>query len=76
MCFFSKPQPVARAIPVPVERDANAGLSQLARLEASKRRGVFANIFTTALGDSSFGQSIRRATVLGGGQRVVSPENA
>ncbi len=65
MCFAPK-IPAAQPIPKAVERDANAGLSQLARLEASKRRGVFANIFTSALGDSSFGQNIRRATVLGG----------
>jgi len=65
MCFAPK---VAAQQPIPKtpEKDPSSGLSQMARLEARKRRGVFANIFTSALGDSSFGQNIRRATVLGG----------
>ena len=66
MCFFSVPKPKieTKAAPAP-ERDPNAGLSQLARLNAFRARGARDTIATSPLGDPGFGTNLKRATLLG-----------
>lgn len=62
MCFsMPKPQP----LPQTPKRDEGAALAQEARRKALDAQGVKANIFTTPLGDSGFGQNVKGATLLG-----------
>lgn len=66
MCFFSNPQsPVQTQVPSGPVRNAAAGFSSAARGVALKAKGVKDTIFTSALGDTGFGSSVRRPTYLG-----------
>jgi hypothetical protein len=57
MCFSNKVEP-APPVPQPVVRDKDASLRVEARLRRRRSRGTSANIFTSALGDAGFGQSV------------------
>ena len=76
MCFgpFAPRVPASPPLPSAPRRDANAALVQSARLRARSARGVDDNIFTTALGDTNYGKSVRRAVLLG--QSITAPVGA
>lgn len=65
MCM-PKPQ-IAKPAPIPTapRRDQEASLTQEARKRARNAKGAAGSVFTTALGDSSFGQNVGKATLLG-----------
>ncbi|WP_419911970.1 hypothetical protein [Hoeflea sp.] len=70
MCFSTKVETPEQLAPPPVARDKDANLRVEARLRRRRSRGSRANIFTSALGDSSFGGSIvSGATRLGQSNR-------
>lgn len=66
MCFSAK-VPKVPPKPEPPKKDENSFLLQEAKLRARNARGAAGNIFTSALGDPNFGQSVRLpgATKLG-----------
>ncbi len=65
MCM-SKPK-IAKPKPLPTapKRDEDATLLQDARRRARNARGAAGSVFTSALGDAGYGQSVSRATLLG-----------
>lgn len=58
---IAKPQPM----PTAPKRDEEASLVQDARKRARNAKGAAGSVFTTALGDSNYGNNISRATLLG-----------
>jgi hypothetical protein len=58
---IAKPQPM----PTAPKRDEEASLVQDARKRARNAKGAAGSVFTTALGDSNYGDNISRATLLG-----------
>jgi hypothetical protein len=63
MCLKSpkvpKPDPVQ---PAPQKRDVDTGTE---RRKIAGRQGVFGNIFTSALGDTTYGQNTQKLATLG-----------
>ena len=58
MCIGGKPPKPPKPQPRP-KTDEGATTAQKARGAASEQRGVFANIFTSALGDSGYGDNVK-----------------
>jgi hypothetical protein len=52
-------------MPTAPKRDEEASLVQDARKRARNAKGAAGSVFTTALGDSNYGNNISRATLLG-----------
>jgi hypothetical protein len=61
MCFKTKTPPLPQQQPAPAT-DENSSLMKEARKKANQAQGVFANIFTSALGDPGFDKSTSRQT--------------
>lgn len=67
MCFKSpKPPTMPKPQPAPTRRDAEADASEEQRRRMSQQQGVYGNIFTSALGDSTYGQAATKLARLGG----------
>ena len=65
MCFFSTPEvPKAPATPSKTSDDARARVAS-EMLASQQAKGRASTVLTTPLGDSTFGQSVKR-TKLGG----------
>lgn len=64
MCFKTpKIPPVQKA---PTREDATKKAAVEERRVATEQQGVVGNIFTSALGDTSFGQNAQKLATLGG----------
>ena len=61
MCLKTKTPPQPKQTPVP-QTDENATAVVDARKKAASAQGVFANIFTSALGDASFDTTTKKNT--------------
>jgi hypothetical protein len=55
------PEP-AKPVPAPQRRDVDTGTE---RRKIANRQGVFANILTSPLGDSSYGMNAQKMATLG-----------
>lgn len=63
MCLGSKPKPVKQAIVQPAPtRDENAAAVTAERRRLRDQQGVYGNIFTSVLGDPTYGQNVRTNT--------------
>lgn len=63
MCFKTpKPPPVKQA----PQRDTNASLVQDNVRRVSEQQGIYANISTSPLGDSTYGENAQKLAKLGG----------
>lgn len=60
MCFSSKPKPIPRQLPAPDPNNASS-VQRRQRQQSSEQQGVFSNIFTSFLGDSGYGKSVKAA---------------
>jgi len=66
MCFAAKPPPIPKPPPVPNRADdANQAAVQSSLKRARNQNGADQTQLTGGLGDSSFGQNVNRATLLG-----------
>ena len=59
MCFGAKAPKTPDATPRP-KTNETASTAQAARAASSEQRGVFANIFTSTLGDTGYGGNINK----------------
>ena len=63
MCIKSpKPPKAPQVQPAPQKRDVDTGNE---RRKIADRQGIFSNIFTSPLGDSSYGQNAQKLATLG-----------
>lgn len=62
MCFKVKEPKMPAPLPAPDRGDATKS-AQSARRRLDEQQGVYGNIFTSVLGDSTYGQSARRQQV-------------
>lgn len=62
MCFKQKEPKMPDPLPAPDRGDATQS-AQSARRRLGEQQGVYGNIFTSVLGDSTYGQSARRQQV-------------
>lgn len=67
MCFKSpKPPSMPKPQPAPVRRDVEDEASEAQRRRMAQQKGVYGNIYTSALGDSTYGQAATKLAKLGG----------
>ncbi len=66
MCFGGGGgSPVQTSVSQAPMRNASSGFARMANATALRARGVQDTIFTSALGDSSYGGNVRKPTFLG-----------
>lgn len=65
MCFMARQPAMTPAPAAPARQPQSSSIQNEARVRALKARGVFANIFTSALGDASYGANASKAAALG-----------
>lgn len=65
MCMAKPKIATPKPLPTAPKRDEDASLTQEARKRARNAKGAAGSVFTTALGDSEFGQNVGKATLLG-----------
>ena len=58
MCTGGSKRPKVPKAQAKPKTDEGAATAQKSRAAASDQRGVFANIFTTALGDTGYGKNV------------------
>jgi len=63
MCFKTPKPPAVRPAP---QKDVNASLVQDNIKRVSEQQGIYANISTSPLGDSTYGENAQKLAKLGG----------
>ena len=58
MCFKMKPPATPKVTPAPDRQDASSAVAD-ARKRASAQPSTYGNIFTSVLGDSSYGTNVQ-----------------
>lgn len=65
MCMSKPKIATPKPLPTAPQRDEEASLTQDARKRARNAKGAAGSVFTSALGDSNFGENVNKATLLG-----------